>query len=119
MTEEEKKAIVDQYKKGLVNLENIIEPLIRQFKNDYSLDIQQLRLVTNYLLLEREFNEEYYSELDKELEKLQKEIEEYKRYFKLAISDLQSEGYMQMPFKNIENYYSKREDIVWVKKKRK
>lgn len=42
----------------------------------------------------------------------QKETEKYKRYFKLAISDLQSEGYMQMPFKNIENYYSKREDIV-------
>ena len=46
------------------------------------------------------------------IEKQQKEIEKYKRYFKLAISDLQSEGYMQMPFKNIENYYSKREDIV-------
>ena len=44
--------------------------------------------------------------------KQQKEIEKYKRYFKLAISDLQSEGYVQMPYKNIEKYYSKREDIV-------
>lgn len=46
------------------------------------------------------------------VEKQQKEIKEYKRYFKLAISDLQSEGYMQMPYENIEKYYSKREDII-------
>ena len=46
------------------------------------------------------------------IDKQRKVIKEYKRYFKLAISDLQSEGYMQMPYKNIEKYYSKREDIV-------
>ena len=46
------------------------------------------------------------------VKQLEKEIKKYKRYFKLAISDLQSEGYMQMPYENIEKYYSKREDIV-------
>lgn len=41
-----------------------------------------------------------------------KDVEKYQRYFKLAISDLQSEGFMQMPYENIKEYYSKREDIV-------
>lgn len=57
--------------------------------------------------------EEQYTDFYKDLcNKQQNEIKKYKRYFKLAISDLQSEGYMQMPYKNIEKYYSKREDIV-------
>ena len=43
MSEEEKKEIEEQYKKGLVNLSNVIEPLINLFKTDYSLDNQQLR----------------------------------------------------------------------------
>ena len=70
MTDEEKEAIEEQYKKGLVNLSNVIEPLINQFKTDYSLDIQQCRLIINYLLMERDFNETYYDELDKEIEEL-------------------------------------------------
>ena len=70
LSDEEKKAIEEQYKEGLVNLSNVIEPLINQFKVDYSLDIQQCRLIINYLLMERDFNETYYDELDKEIEEL-------------------------------------------------
>lgn len=70
LSDEEKKAIEEQYKEGLVNLSNVIEPLINQFKTDYSLDIQQCRLIINYLLMERDFNEDYYDELDKEIEEL-------------------------------------------------
>lgn len=55
---------------------------------------------------------EYYNYIMKFINNQQKEIEKYERYFKLAISDLQSEGYMQMPYENVEKYYSKRGDIV-------
>ena len=51
-------------------------------------------------------------EIQMKLFETRKDVEKYQRYFKLAISDLQSEGYMQMPYENIEKYYSKREDIV-------
>lgn len=42
----------------------------------------------------------------------QEEIVKYKRFFKLAISDLQSEGFMQMPYESIEKYYSERGDFI-------
>lgn len=87
LSEEEKKAIEEQYKKGLVNLSNVIEPLINQFKTDYSLDIQQCRLIINYLLMERDFNEDYYDELDKEIEELKEENN------RLLMSNAQNGGY--------------------------
>ena len=67
-------------------------------------------LVSAYNKLERQQKEIMVGA--EKVKQLEKEIKKYKRYFKLAISDLQSEGYMQMPYENIEKYYSKREDIV-------
>lgn len=90
MSEEEKKAIEEQYKEGLVNLSNVIEPLINQFKVDYSLDIQQCRLIINYLLMERDFNEDYYDELDKEIEEL-KENNKQKYYHLVKSNELEEE----------------------------
>ena len=88
MSDEEKKAIEEQYKKGLVNLSNVIEPLINQFKTDYSLDIQQCRLIINYLLMERDFNEDYYDEYDDEPyldeENDYDDVEEYEEPIKLS-----------------------------------
>lgn len=137
MSEEEKKAIEEQYKEGLVNLSNVIEPLINQFKVDYSLDIQQCRLIINYLLMERDFNEDYYDELDKEIETLKnnnkdllrklrnrvKEVKKLEKYslYKKEFSRLNKElGKKDMIIdlmakqleKDTEWYYSKFDDYT-------
>ena len=76
----------------------------------------QKRMITPMFLKDVKYNNDDYSKAIETILNLvdnqQKEMKKYKRYFKLAISDLQSEGYMQMPYENIEKYYSKREDIV-------
>lgn len=46
---------IEEYEKGSVNVTNLINCLIRNFKRDnYSLNIDQCRLVINYLLSEKE-----------------------------------------------------------------
>lgn len=66
MRNKHKELIEKQYEKGIVELSSIIEPLIESFKNDKTLlDFQQLQLITHYLILEREFNENYIDELEK------------------------------------------------------
>lgn len=52
--------IKEQYNDGFVQLAPMIENLIVKFENDKnSLDIQQLQLVTAYLIAERNFDENY------------------------------------------------------------
>lgn len=92
LSDEERQAIEEQYKEGLVNLSNVIEPLINQFKTDYSLDIQQCRLIINYLLMERDFNEDYYDELDKEIEEYKREKETNQQMIKLAETQILGYG---------------------------
>lgn len=89
LSDEEKKSIEEQYKKGLVNLSNVIEPLINQFKTNYSLDIQQCRLIINYLLMERDFNEDYYYELDKEIEELKEGFKIQEHNYQVAMEELE------------------------------
>lgn len=36
----------------------------------------------------------------------------YERYFKLAVEDMQLEGYMLMPYNEVEKYYSQRKDEI-------
>ena len=77
MTEEEQKAIAEQYKNGIVYVSSIIEPLIEQFKVDKgSIDIQQLQLVCDYLIKDRDYLETYIDDLDTEINKLKEELEE-------------------------------------------
>lgn len=62
--------ISKQYEKGLVDLMSIVEPLIDKFKADKnSIDIQQLQLVTEYLITDRELDENYIDELEVKLDK--------------------------------------------------
>jgi hypothetical protein len=62
--------ISKQYEKGFVDLISIVEPLIDKFKADKnSIDIQQLQLVTEYLITDRELDENHIDELEMELDK--------------------------------------------------
>lgn len=66
MNEEE---IADMYNKGIVHISTLVEALIDNFKKDKtSVDIQQCQLIIDYLLTEREFDENYIEELEKQLE---------------------------------------------------
>lgn len=57
--------IAKQYQYGIVPIMPMIENLIYKFEEDKtSLDIQQLQLVTEYLIIERHFNEGYIEELE-------------------------------------------------------
>ena len=68
INKEEKKAIAEQYKNGIVYVSSIIEPLIEQFKVDKgSIDIQQLQLVCDYLIKDRDYLETYIDDLDNTL----------------------------------------------------
>lgn len=70
MNIEEKRKIEEMYKKGLVEISSIIEPLIENFKIDRcSIDIQQCQLVIDYLIRDRDFDENYIQQLEEELEK--------------------------------------------------
>lgn len=52
-------------------------------------------------------------ELLNEIEEQEKEIKKYKRYFKIAINDLKSEGqFLESSYKEIEEYYSRRNDEI-------
>lgn len=52
--------IKEQYNNGYIQLAPMMENLIDKFKNDKnSLDIQQLQLVTAYLIADRDFDENY------------------------------------------------------------
>lgn len=65
------KEIEKQYKENKVQVLPILEGLVKQFKQDKtSLDIQQLQLVTEYLIWDREDDENYIDELEKEIERL-------------------------------------------------
>lgn len=49
-----------EFENGFIRLSPMIENLIVKFENDKgSLDIQQLQLVTAYLIAERDFDENY------------------------------------------------------------
>ena len=80
MNIEEKRKIEEMYEKGLVEISSIIEPLIENFKIDRcSIDIQQCQLVIDYLIRDRDFDENYIQQLEEELEKEKeknKELEE-------------------------------------------
>jgi len=70
MNIEEKRKIEEMYEKGLVEISSIIEPLIENFKIDRcSIDIQQSQLVIDYLIRDRDFDENYIQQLEEELEK--------------------------------------------------
>ena len=65
------KEIAKQYKENKVQVLPILEGFVEQFKQDKtSLDVQQLRLVTEYLIWDREDDENYIDELEKEIERL-------------------------------------------------
>ena len=67
------KEIAKQYKKNRLKVLPLLEELVEQFKKDKSsLDIQQLRLITEYLIRDREFDEDYIDELEKEIEQLKR-----------------------------------------------
>ena len=109
LSEEEKKVIKD-----------FLE--LREIHSNDSMSVSYLSIYQNAVKKMLNLVDKQQKEIEHELNqrkywrdnfyKRQKEIEKYKRYFKLAISDLKSEGYMQMPYENIEEYYSQREDIV-------
>ena len=65
------KEIAKQYEENRVKVLPLLEELVEQFKKDKSsLDIQQLQLITEYLIWDREFDEDYIDELEKEIEQL-------------------------------------------------
>lgn len=67
------KEIAKQYEENRVKALPLLEELVEQFKKDKSsLDIQQLRLITEYLIWDREFDEDYIDELEKEIEHLKR-----------------------------------------------
>lgn len=72
MTEEEQKAIEKMYEQGLVNVSKIAEPLINKYKE---LDCQQCQFVIEYLLADRQYNEEYVDSLEADIEIKDKVIE--------------------------------------------
>ena len=58
-----------QYQEGRVNITPMLENLVDKFKNDKSsLDVQQLQLVTEYLITDREIDENYIEELESALD---------------------------------------------------
>lgn len=67
------KEIAKQYEENRVKVLPLLEELVEQFKKDKSsLDIQQLQLITGYLIWDREFDEDYIDELEKEIEQLKR-----------------------------------------------
>lgn len=67
------KEIAKQYEKNRLKALPLLEELVEQFNKDKSLlDIQQLRLITEYLIWDREFDEDYIDELEKEIEQLKR-----------------------------------------------
>ncbi len=61
-------------KNGYAGVAPLIENLIDEYKHDkYSLDILQIRLITDYLIMNRKFDEDYIDELEKELERFCRE----------------------------------------------
>ena len=54
---------------GISKITLIAENLINQFKeNKFSINIEQCRLIIDYLLIDRELDEDYVELLEKELE---------------------------------------------------
>ena len=78
MTEEEK-AIEKMYEEGLVNVSKIAEPLINKYKE---LDYQQCQFVIEYLLADRQFDEEYVDKLEADIDSLEKKNKRYEKYLK-------------------------------------
>lgn len=78
MTEEEK-AIEKMYEEGLVNVSKIAEPLINKYKE---LDYQQCQFVIEYLLADRQCNEEYVDKLEADIDSLEKKNKRYEKYLK-------------------------------------
>lgn len=67
------KEIAKQYEENRLKVLPLLEELLEQFKKDKSsLDIQQLQLITEYLIWDREFDENYIDELEKEIERLKR-----------------------------------------------
>lgn len=67
------KEIAKQYEENRVKVLPLLEELVEQFKKDKSsLDIQQLQLITEYLICDREFDEIYIDVLEKEIEQLKR-----------------------------------------------
>lgn len=67
------KEIAKQYEENRLKVLPLLEELAEQFKKDKSsLDIQQLQLITEYLIWDREFDEDYIDELEKEIEQLKR-----------------------------------------------
>lgn len=67
------KEIAKQYEENRLKVLPLLEELVEQFKKDKSsLDIQQLQLTTEYLIWDREFDENYIDELEKEIEQLKR-----------------------------------------------
>lgn len=65
------KEIAKQYQKGFVQIMPMLESLVDKFKADKtSLDFQQMQLVLEYLITDRECDENYIEELEKEIETL-------------------------------------------------
>lgn len=67
------KEIAKQYEENRVKVLPLLEELVEQFKKDKSsLDIQQLQLITEYLICDRGFDEIYIDVLEKEIEQLKR-----------------------------------------------
>ena len=67
------KEIAKQYEENRVKVLPLLEELVEQFKKaKSSLDIQQLQLITEYLICDREFDEIYIDVLEKEIEQLKR-----------------------------------------------
>lgn len=96
------KEIAKQYKKNRLKVLPLLEELVEQFKKDKSsLDIQQLRLITKYLIWDREFDEDYIDELEKDISEM---------YYKVVVLDiLQDELNISRDeaIEILENYYKK------------
>lgn len=104
MNIEEKRKIEEMYEKGLVEISSIIEPLIENFKIDRcSIDIQQCQLVIDYLIRDRDFDENYIQQLEEELEKEKEKNKELEKqlqstYQKQYINDLEAINHSNVSF---------------------
>ena len=60
---------------GIANISVKAEELIRKFENNkYSINIEQARLIIDYLLVDRKLDDDYIEMLEKELEENNEEV---------------------------------------------
>lgn len=60
---------------GIANISVKVEELIRKFENNkYSINIEQARLIIDYLLVDRKLDDDYIEMLEKELEENKEKV---------------------------------------------